>query len=108
MVLDLGKVNGTVSVYVNGLKTGAVNLNTCRVDISQTLHAGSNDLKIVVTTPLGNRLAAEGWYGKDNSNPRPFSIPVREAGDYGLLGPVQIIPHTTEMIKVKGQVGQKK
>ena len=99
--LELGPLNGTVSVYINGTKTGAINLNEMVTEISQALRKGTNSVEVIVTTPLGNRLSAEGRYNTGNNTPKPFSLPKQTTGDYGLLGPVMITPFTA--IRIKGK-----
>jgi polygalacturonase len=59
--LYLGPIVQTATVMVNGEKTEDVNINKAVVNITPLLKAGSNELKITVTTSLTNRQLANGY-----------------------------------------------
>ena len=56
-VLDLGQVNYSWRVYVNGVEVPASQINS-KVDISSQLRKGRNSIEVVVATTLNNRIKA--------------------------------------------------
>jgi hypothetical protein len=56
--------NGTLAVYINGQKTGAADFSSLHIDAGSLLHAGTNHLKVEVTTTLNNRLKQRGYYDR--------------------------------------------
>lgn len=95
-VLDLGKVHFCAEVWVNGKLAGVRLWSPYRLDITNFLREGENQLDIIVSNLEGNErrymLVKEGramgwnryWY-EENLN--------RDASNYvsGLLGPVKIL-----------------
>jgi hypothetical protein len=61
-----------------------------RFDVSGLLHPGENELKVVITTTLKNRIVAQCRAG-DLSQGLLCAQPATQA--YGLLGPVRLIPY---------------
>ncbi len=59
-VLDLGRIEGTASVNVNGGAAIPVNPFTASVAIPALLRKGVNLIEVTVASPLNNRLLAEG------------------------------------------------
>lgn len=93
-------VRDAALVYVNGKLAGAVWTPPFRVEIGGLLHAGSNELKIVVANTAINELA--GWaapdyrllwlrYGKRFA---PQDADHLEPLPSGLLGPLRIVPES--------------
>lgn len=93
IMLDLGDVKSTATVYVNGRKCGTAWTAPYAVDITDAVKRGNNRLKIVVVNTWANALQ-----GNDLGTP-PFegiwtNGKFRRAGTElmpaGLLGPVRI------------------
>ena len=95
LLLDLGDIDQTVTVYVNGTKTQAINLNNAVVDISDLVQPGENSLEIQLTTTLNNRLIAMGRL-EVGSTIQPFDAVEIDA--YGLTD-VSLIPYKTVEIR---------
>lgn len=101
--LDLGKVEDLATVTVNGRSLGVVWCAPYRVDITDVLRAGENQVEIGVTNEWTNRLIGDrivpapervlnspvtvGGFGA-----APTSIPLPESG---LIGPVKILRERT-------------
>ncbi len=81
--LDLGTVNGTYRVRVNGTAVGPVNQLREEVDVGAHLAAGSNRIEVEVATTMVNRLRVF----------RPDDYGSQDKQDYGLLGPVLLRPY---------------
>src|SRR5690625_3554764 len=82
ILLRLGKVSDTFRVWVNSQRVTAVDLLSDEIDISDYVRPGRNTLRVEVTRTLLNRLR--------QSNPDVYAKANR--AEYGLLGPVQIVP----------------
>lgn len=76
-ILELGKIGGTIRVYVNGTRLPPVNQFTAETDVGPYLKAGNNKIEVVVATNLNNRLKAMGISGlgpgRGNQGGMPFS-----------------------------------
>lgn len=85
-VLDLGRVQDSFRVTVNGTALPPSNRYTSKVDIGPYVIAGENTVVVEVATTLVNKLIAV--------------IPgeKRSVQDYGLLGPVSITPYADVLI----------
>jgi hypothetical protein len=81
--LDLGEFFDTAQVTVNGHRLPPVNLLNPILDLSVHLRRGRNTIQVEVATTLFNRLRAE----------QP-SVYTGNRQNYGLLGPVHLIPST--------------
>ncbi|WP_300266688.1 glycosyl hydrolase [Microbacterium sp.] len=77
--LDLGAVNDTYRIAVNG-ETISANQNDPAIDIGEFLVAGSNEITVEVASTLFNAWIAETSMDKQQSQ-------------YGLLGPVELVPY---------------
>lgn len=80
VILSLGEVNDTFSVWVNGTFVETRDLTDTTLDISDHVHGGRNTVKVEVATPLNNRMRtvnADVYGGMKKQ-------------DYGLLGPVVV------------------
>lgn len=82
-VLDLGTVNDTFRVWVNGHRVAPAGMLTSRLDLGDLLRAGENTLEVEVATSLINRLRTV--------TPAVYGIAARQ--NYGLLGPVRVLPY---------------
>lgn len=64
-VLCIGSTSrNTAAVYVNGQKAKAVDFDRLRVDITELLKTGENEIIVEVSSTLNNRLLARGYYEK--------------------------------------------
>ncbi|CAK7205455.1 hypothetical protein SEUCBS139899_008229 [Sporothrix eucalyptigena] len=96
--LSLGPIIHTMSVSVNGQAVPPLDGRaSARVDISQYLVAGENTVEVTVSTTLANRLAPI-WDSLRTSGAPPtglFGSNTRPPGDadYGLVGPVEVVPY---------------
>lgn len=98
VVLDLGAVKNLAQVSINGKSLGVLWKEPFRVDITETVHAGANQLEIRVTNLWPNRLIG------DQNSPEAQRITWASVQPYkadspllpsGLLGPVRIVPAQT-------------
>ncbi|MDR3675469.1 MAG: glycosyl hydrolase, partial [Acidobacteriota bacterium] len=87
--LDLGEVHDVAEVWINGRKAATLLLRPYRVDATPYLQAGANNLEIIVTNTLRNRLVGDGLTGDPNFvvfKNRMFYLPS------GMVGPVRLVP----------------
>lgn len=96
--LELGEVHEIAEVWVNDARTGTVWHRPHRLDITEVIRPGENQLRVVVTNLLINRVLGtpdpdyselEKVYGRRFPPPREKSE-VDEPLPSGLLGPVRI------------------
>lgn len=87
--ISLGQVTDTVTLKVNG-QAVAVNQLDATADLGSALHAGTNELEVVVATTLQNRLA--------QLNPATF-YNTRGIQENGLVGPVVVTPYATAAVR---------
>jgi hypothetical protein len=87
--LDLGAVDGAMQVFVNGRAVAPEVTPDRRFDVTGLVRPGKNELKVVLTTTLKNRIVAQCRTG-DLSQGLLCAQPATQA--YGLLGPVRLIP----------------
>lgn len=81
---------------VNGARWHGFDTSCPRVDISDEVRSGENDLRVRVASSLNNRLLARGYYDDTTDflammlagESLPQQTPVR---DHGLLGPVRLL-----------------
>ena len=78
--LDMGRVNATCEVHVNGRKAGIRLVPPYKLDISEFVHAGVNKLEILVYGTLANHY---------QTIPTPAHY--RRPTPAGLIGPVQLV-----------------
>lgn len=83
LFLDLGKLNDWCVLYINDQFVERRLFGPWNFDVSGFLKEGENKITIQVTNKLSNRLAA---YNEQTGS--QFTVQ-----DYGLLGPVRIIPY---------------
>jgi hypothetical protein len=92
--LDAGKVANLAEVYVNGKPCGVMWTPPYRVDITNALRPGQNELRIEVTNTWFNRLKGDQLLPEKeritNTN-APFWSKDKPLLPAGLLGPVTLI-----------------
>lgn len=97
--LDLGRVMVMARVYVNGQYAGGAWAYPYRVEVSQLLRKGKNDIRIEVVNNWQNRLIGDQQLPEDQRptwtsvNPWHADSPLQESG---LLGPVRLLTYGTE------------
>jgi hypothetical protein len=95
--LDLGNVNDLAELVVNGKSLGIVWKPPYRVDITDALKHGDNELQIKVTNEWTNRLAGDRSLPADKKILTPIQARPGAAGgnqplpQSGLIGPVKIL-----------------
>lgn len=112
--LDLGKVGEIAEVFINGKNAGTMWVSGQKLNITNVIHSGKNNLKIMVTNTLINRVSAmtEPMPVPDmlverfgsSPTPTPGKLP-REFGFQplpasGLMGPVKIIAMKKVIIEI--------
>jgi hypothetical protein len=90
--LDLGAVRNLAEVLVNGKSLGVLWKAPFRIDITDALHAGENQLQVRVTNTWVNRLIGDKQpgaqrYAFTTFDPYAATSPLLESG---LLGPVSL------------------
>ena len=98
--LDLGRLRFVAEVYVNGQSQGIVWKPPYRVEITDAVKAGTNELVVEVANTWSNRLVGDA----QNADGKPFcrtnivksltfQVPWKETPllESGLLGPVKLI-----------------
>jgi hypothetical protein len=94
VLLDAGKVANLAEVYVNGKSCGVVWTPPYRVDITNALHPGKNELRIEVTNTWFNRLKGDQLLPEKERitvTNAPFWSKDKPLLPAGLLGPVTLI-----------------
>ena len=116
--LRIGSTNGnSAAVFVNGKKGKPYDFNRRSVDVSELLHAGTNEIMVEVASTLNNRLLARHYHENaikammakvtagmtaeteaaadfgDGSMSMPAPPPVQ---DYGMTGEVQLVTYTVK------------
>ena len=98
--LDLGHVRFVAEVYVNGRSAGILWKPPFRVDITDAVRPGRNELVIEVGNTWSNRLVGDAQSSEDRDFCRTniaksltWQVPWKETPllDSGLLGPVRLI-----------------
>ncbi len=79
--LDLGKVQHYAEVWLNGKLVGTLLWPPYRIELTQHLQEGSNELVLVVSNSLANRFAWDIWGTRGEGKTEPS----------GILGPVQLL-----------------
>jgi len=97
--IDLGEVKNLAEVIVNGKSLGIVWKTPFRVNVTDVLKAGENNLEIKVTNLWVNRLIGDQQAGvstKITYTTMPFYQADSPLLPSGLLGPVRIVSLSTE------------
>ena len=81
--LELGEVNDTFRVSVNGVRTAPSDVLDTVVDLAGLLQPGPNAIEVEVASTLINRLRTV--------TPAVYGATPRQA--YGLVGPVRLVPY---------------
>jgi hypothetical protein len=87
LMLDLGRLSAVAEVWVNDQKAGTQVWRPYRLDITSSVRAGENRLKVIVTNTEANARAGGG------ENPMWGGSLLRNIDVCGLEGPVRIIPY---------------
>ncbi len=105
-LLDLGDVRESARVWVNGRPAGAVVAHPFRVDVSDLLKPGINEIVVEVTNLSANRVRDLDRRGVDwkkfhdinfvDHMYKPFDASGWKTKPSGLLGPVTLVPHRTQ------------
>ena len=91
--LDVGKVYNMASVYVNGKACGVAWTAPYRVDITNAIRPGNNELRIAVTNTWANRLKGDLLLPEKEritSTTAPLWLKDKPLLPAGLLGPVTL------------------
>jgi hypothetical protein len=88
-VLELGEVNDTFRVRVNGRQVAPCDVLDTTVDVGPLLRRGRNVIEVEVASTLINRLRTV--------TPEVYAAVPRQA--YGLVGPVRLVPYVERTIR---------
>lgn len=88
-VLELGEVNDTFRVLVNGKRVAPCDVLDTTVDVGSLLRRGRNVIAVEVASTLINRLRTV--------TPEVYAAVPRQA--YGLLGPVRLVPYVEQVVR---------
>ncbi|WZH52161.1 MAG: glycosyl hydrolase [Nocardioides alkalitolerans] len=88
-LLELGAVEDTFRVTVNGQALPPCDPLRTTVDLGRRLQRGANTIEVEVATPLLNRLRTV--------TPEVYGVATRQ--NYGLLGPVRILPYVEAEVR---------
>jgi hypothetical protein len=92
LVLDLGRVSSVAEVYVNGRQAGTLVWQPYKLDITEFIKPGENQLKIRVTNTEANARAVG-----------PSHRILANIDVCGLEGPVEIVPYTEQTLVLKSE-----
>ena len=79
--LDLGQVQHYVEVWLNGKLIGCLLWPPYRIELTDHLSQGANELVLVVANSVANRFAWDQWGTRGTAKPEPS----------GILGPVTLL-----------------
>lgn len=88
-VLELGEVNDTFRVTVNGRRVAPCDVLDTAVDVGELLRRGRNVIEVEVASTLINRLRTV--------TPAVYGSVPRQA--YGLVGPVRLMPYAERVVR---------
>ena len=94
LLLDLGKVAVMAEVFVNGQSQGVVWKSPFKLDVTQALKPGKNDIKVIVTNLWVNRLIGDLQPDVENKisyTTMPFYSASSQLQPSGLIGPVRLV-----------------
>ena len=92
--LDLGEVANMAEVKVNGISCGIVWTPPYRVDISNAIKKGKNEIQVEVTNTWANRLMGDQRLPADKritNTTAPYRLEGQPLQKAGLLGPVVLL-----------------
>ncbi|MDT9593415.1 glycosyl hydrolase [Nocardioides zeae] len=87
--LELGAVEDTFRVTVNGTLLPPCDPLVTTVDLGRRLRVGANTIVVEVATPLLNRLRTV--------TPEVYAVATRQS--YGLIGPVRLVPYVEQEVR---------
>ena len=91
VLLDPGAFGGGLRLWVNGRRVASPPVpRESPTDVTRALRAGTNALRLEVSTTLNNAIVTQGLAG----DPDYAGYATRPLQTYGLLGPVRLIPYT--------------
>ncbi|MCL2164568.1 MAG: family 78 glycoside hydrolase catalytic domain [Oscillospiraceae bacterium] len=95
--LDIESTSGNLgAVYVNGEKARALDFLVRKLDISDLLQPGKNDIRVEVSSQLGNVVKSRGYaFG---TRPAGTDVTV-DYKNYGMVGEVNLITYTVAEIE---------
>ena len=98
--LDLGKLESSVKVTINGVDASDVNVDRARVDVSDLLQDGENTLEIRLSTTLTNRVLSLGLQpaGATDLFGMKFPLYINGYFEYGLTD-VNLIPYAQVVVE---------
>ncbi|MCC9135592.1 glycosyl hydrolase [Pontibacter silvestris] len=109
-ILDLGTVNESAKVWINGQEVGVLCGIPFQARVGQYLKTGKNTLKVEVANLMANRIRDMDQKNIEwrkyheinfvNIDYKPFDASVWKPMPSGLLGPVTITPYSTSASKV--------
>lgn len=88
--MDLGEIEDTFNVYVNGEVLPVVDANDTVIDIGKYVHSGENTIEVKVATTIYN--AVKGIGGGSEAD-------VNDNGMFGVDGVVTVTPYQTAVVK---------
>ncbi|WP_141014665.1 glycosyl hydrolase [Nocardioides sambongensis] len=86
--LELGEVNDTFRVRVNGELLPALDPMNPTIDLGHRLRRGTNTIEVEVASTLLNRLRVV--------TPEVYGVAQRQS--YGLVGPVRLVPYVEKVV----------
>lgn len=92
--IDLGDIACVAELKVNGISCGVTWTRPYRLNITEAMHSGSNQLDIEVTNTWANRLIGDQRLPEEKRITRttaPFRLEGKVLNEAGLLGPVRIL-----------------
>ncbi len=96
-LLDLGLVQGSASVSVNGRDLGRASLPPFMVDITRALKAGSNRIEVQVLAPLRNDFVGRALAGDERY--ANMAVYEQQLVAAGLIGPAEVVEVHTRAIE---------
>lgn len=92
--IDLGEVKDIASVNLNGKKCGIAWTYPYKVEITNAIKTGENNLSIDIVNSWKNRIIGDNTLPTNNTTSwttAPFRIKGQPLAESGLLGPVQVV-----------------
>lgn len=89
-VLELGEVNDTFRVSVNGEQLPPCDVLDTTVDLGHRLRRGRNVIEVEIASTLLNRLRTV--------TPAVYGVATRQV--YGLTGPVRVVPYVEQALRL--------
>lgn len=93
--LVMDRVEGSVSVSVNGNELGRLVLPPYEIDISSALQAGENQIELTVTPPRFHELVARAESGEEPKMEFMAGLGDKKHPKIGLIGDVRLVTQST-------------